>query len=256
MRVAVSYPEEREFMEEGVVESDSAVEDGADIFSRKSFLRRGAVVVGSVALLSPAAAQASALERLVSPGQGGPYVPGAFTSDEALTVEAVIERLIPSDASGPGAKEALVVRYIDWLLTTPMNLYHGVNNPQSNLRDAYAAGLQALDAYATANQGDRFVHLGPAQQDAVLTALQTNAATGFTPNSHTFFSLMRQHALEGMFADPYYGGNANFDGWNLIDFPGVKLSYTADEQKLDVSIKKSGKGTTQYALFGNDRKGM
>ena len=32
--------------------------------------------------------------------------------------------------------------------------------------------------------------------------------------------MVRTHTLQGTFGDPYYGGNANFVGWDLIGFPG------------------------------------
>ena len=32
-----------------------------------------------------------------------------------------------------------------------------------------------------------------------------------------------------MFADPVYGGNKDFAGWQLVGFPGVQLIYTANE---------------------------
>ena len=41
--------------------------------------------------------------------------------------------------------------------------------------------------------------------------------------------------MQGTFGDPYYGGNANFVGWDLIGYPGVRLAVTADEQRLDAS---------------------
>jgi gluconate 2-dehydrogenase gamma chain len=37
--------------------------------------------------------------------------------------------------------------------------------------------------------------------------------------------------MEGMFADPAYGGNKNFAGWRLVDFPGAQPQFTpADMQ--------------------------
>ena len=42
-----------------------------------------------------------------------------FTADEALIVAAAASRIFPSDDSGPGAKEAGVVIYIDRQLAGP-----------------------------------------------------------------------------------------------------------------------------------------
>jgi hypothetical protein len=180
----------------------------------------------------------------------------SFTAAEAATVGAILARLIPTDENGPGATEARVDRYIDRLMRSPHNTYRGPNNPHSNLTDAYTAGLKAVDAYAQATHGGSFASLSPDKQNAILAAMEANSATGFTPNSRSFFNLIRTHAIEGMFGDPYYGGNANFAGWDLLDFTGVKLVYTEEEQKLDATVQKAHKSTTEYAFFGNNRKGM
>jgi hypothetical protein len=40
--------------------------------------------------------------------------------------------------------------------------------------------------------------------------------------------------MEGMFADPVYGGNMDFAGWQLVGFPGAQLLYTpADLESKD-----------------------
>jgi gluconate 2-dehydrogenase gamma chain len=32
--------------------------------------------------------------------------------------------------------------------------------------------------------------------------------------------------MEGMFADPLYGGNREFAGWRLVGFPGAQGNFT------------------------------
>ena len=44
----------------------------------------------------------------------------------------------------------------------------------------------------------------------------------------TFFALVRTHTLQGTFSDPYYGGNVNFVGWDMVGYPGVRVAVTAD----------------------------
>ncbi len=46
------------------------------------------------------------------------------------------------------------------------------------------------------------------------------------PRPRAFFDTLRTHTMEGMFADPVYGGNKDFAGWQLVGFPGVQLIYT------------------------------
>jgi len=180
----------------------------------------------------------------------------AFTVTEAAALSAMVARLIPRDENGPGAIEAGVPRYIDGLLRSDQNTYHGPNNPDQNLTDAYAAGLKAIDAYAQQAHAAPFASLRPVDQDALLTEMQANRAPGFTPDSRTFFNLVRRHAIEGMFGDPYYGGNVNFAGWDLIGYPGIKLVFTEEEQKLDATLESIHKGMQDYPLFAGSKKGM
>jgi gluconate 2-dehydrogenase gamma chain len=162
-----------------------------------------------------------------------------LTPAEATTLEAVLERLIPTDASGPGAKEANVLRYVDWSLAGEISMF----------RDPYSAGLAALDAYSRSNQGAPFASLTTAQQDAVLTAMDRNTATGFQPSAKAVFEMFRTHAVQGMFGDPAHGGNVGFVGWDLVRFPGPRLKISAHDQKIDVTPKIVRKSTYDYALW-------
>ena len=102
-----------------------------------------------------------------------------LTGAESDILEAICARLIPTDENGPGAAEARAAHYIDRALTGPL----------AGSKPAYVSGLAAVDAYAQSTKGAPFVKLKPADQDAVLTDLQKNAATGFRPNSAAFFVL-------------------------------------------------------------------
>src|SRR5262249_12908717 len=145
-----------------------------------------------------------------------------LTAAEADTLEAICARLIPTDENGPGAAEARAAHYIDRALAGPLRAS----------RDAYAAGLAAIDVHAQASKGAAFAKLSPHDQDAVLTDMEKNVATGFMPDAATFFTLVRTHTIQGTFCDPYYGGNADFVGWDLIGYPGIRLTVTADQQRM------------------------
>jgi gluconate 2-dehydrogenase gamma chain len=182
-----------------------------------------------VAQASPVAtAQLEALETL--------------TAAEADTLEAIVARLIPSDANGPGAAEARAAHYIDRALTGPLR----------SSRDAYAAGLAAIDAYAQSKKGADFARLAAPDQDAVLTDMEKNVATGFVQNAAAFFNLVRAHTIQGTFCDPYYGGNANFVGWDLIGFPGLRMAVGEDEQRMKAPkpVRKSAYDDAMFTLKG------
>lgn len=211
-------------------------EVGARRFSRRTLLRRGAVV-GAVAavptgMFAAEVASAPERERLET-----------LTATEADIADAFLARLIPSDADGPGAREARVLRYIDRALSGEL----------ASSRSAYTTGLAATDAYARSKFGAGFAVLSAAQQDVVLTDLEQNVATGFSPNSRAFFDLVREHALQGMFGDPYHGGNAEFIGWDLLGFTGIKLVYTEAEQQLDVGVVPAHKSTVDFPLWSGAR---
>jgi gluconate 2-dehydrogenase gamma chain len=150
---------------------------------------------------------------------------GAFLNDDQLsTVAAIAERIMPGAPGKPGATDADVVNYIDLALA----------GAYSDLGDFYRRGLAALDAHCQATYKESFVFLKPEQQDEALTACEQGKATGFTwPAPQAFFGTLRTHTMEGMFADPIYGGNKDFAGWKLVGFPGAQPAYTAADMRSD-----------------------
>ncbi|MGH9356569.1 MAG: gluconate 2-dehydrogenase subunit 3 family protein [Terriglobia bacterium] len=189
---------------------------------RRHFLTLSASTIGGVLVYS--------LDRKASriSAQGAPVrMPlRFFDAREALIVAAAASRIFPSDESGPGANEAGVVIYIDRQLAGPYGRdrhrythppfesgppelgYQGKATPREIYRDA----LSTMSGF------DR---LEPAKQDEFLKRMES---------SH-FFSLLRQHTIEGMFCDPIHGGNANMIGWQLVGFPGPHMSYYDDVDK-------------------------
>jgi gluconate 2-dehydrogenase gamma chain len=45
------------------------------------------------------------------------------------------------------------------------------------------------------------------------------------------FNTLRTHTMEGMFADPIYGGNKDFAGWRLVGFPGAQPIFTEEDMQ-------------------------
>ena len=151
---------------------------------------------------------------------------GAFLNDEdAATMTAFTERLWPAAPGKPGATEAGVLNYIDLALA----------GAYADQQDFYRRGLAQLDAYCRSAHGKPFAQLGAAQQDEVIRALEQGKATGFTwPTAPAFFNTVRTHTMEGLFADPIYGGNKNFAGWRQIGFPGAQPLFSdADMQSRE-----------------------
>ena len=156
-----------------------------------------------------------------------PSVAPAFTPDQTRLIESVLNRLIPTDELGPGAVEAGV----------PVYLARSFAGHLSGERNAFSEGLAAIDAAARARHNTAFIQLSAAQQDGLLIAMEKNEVPGFRPDSRTFFNRVRQLTLEGMFGDPWYGGNRGFAGWDLIRYPGPRMAVSVEDQRLREPIK-------------------
>ena len=223
------------------------------IFTRRDLLK-GAGLVGAAAvslsadLLTPAEAAAATAGQATRSAAAAP-AREAFehlTAAEADLLEAVVARLIPNDALGPGAKEARAAHYID----------RALGGALASSRQAYAAGLAAVDRYARISRGKPFLELSATDQDSVLIDVEAGSATGtpganFTGSSTQFFAMVLTHTRQGTFGDPYYGGNANFIGWDLLQYPGVRTMVTAvDQQNMEKSqLKPNHKSAYDYEGF-------
>lgn len=89
---------------------------------------------------------------------------------------------------------------------------------------AYDHGIEAVEEYAQNEYGSSFTDLDDGQQDEVVQALQDGEVGTFGDkaiDAEGFFLLLRQNTIEGMFADPMWGGNRNMIGWRLKNFPGT-----------------------------------
>ena len=164
-------------------------------------------------------------------------------SAEAETLSAIAARLIPTDSSGPGATEARAAQYLD----------RALGGALASFRETYRDGLAALDRHAQSAKGNTFARLSATDQDAVLRDLEGDAATGFPGGASAFFNVVRSHTIQGTFCDPYYGGNANFAGWDLIGYPGVRLAVTSDEQKLNARPSPTHMSAYDYRMFSGRR---
>ena len=171
-------------------------------------------------------------------------MPRYLDDHDYAVVEAACARLIPTDED-PGAREARVVDYIDGLLgafeSDPPRIWaggpfsgrfggeagfadfhrltpreelawrtriegsHGIPErerlgPVIGLQERYAEGIAAL--------GHDFCEVAGEEQDKRLR------------HHHEFTALLYEHACEGMYGAPEYGGNQGLVGWHNIDFPG------------------------------------
>jgi gluconate 2-dehydrogenase gamma chain len=168
----------------------------------------------------------------------GPWL--YFTADEAAVVEAIVDRLIPADDSGPGAKDAGCAVFIDRQLACSFGdsrrLYmrppFANGTPSQGLqspilpKDRYRSSLAELNAYCKATFAEKsFAALEIGQQDQVLSGLEKDEIKLGDESGKDFFETILANTIEGFFADPIYGGNRDMVGWKLIGFPGARYDY-------------------------------
>jgi gluconate 2-dehydrogenase gamma chain len=144
----------------------------------------------------------------------------AFLSDEQRAQLAVIfEALLPGSASAPGATDAGAVDYLDSLLTRDPASYYEIQG----WRDLYTDGLAALDESARqANGRGGLADMEPEEVTTLLAQLQRGEAAGLPEgmDQKRLFTTMRNHCIEGCFADPRWRGNRDAVMWRWLGTHG------------------------------------
>jgi gluconate 2-dehydrogenase gamma chain len=180
------------------------------------------------------------------PGSADPPMPVTpsgwhyFTPNEAATVEAFVDRLIPPDPETPGGKDTGCAVFIDRQLAGPYgrneNLYmmgpfqQGTKQqgPQSPLTAAqqYRKALAALDSACRSKYaGKGFADLSDEQKDEVIKGVENGSFKLDDFDGQSFFTLILTDTRNGFFADPIYGGNKDMAAWKMIGFPGTHYDY-------------------------------
>lgn len=171
-------------------------------------------------------------------------MPTWLTDDEYRTLTAMCEQLIPTDET-PGATEAGVVDYIDGMLGAfsfdPPRIWAG--GPSSG-RFGGVAGfgqflpLGPLDELAWRTRIEGSLGLPEREFNGPVVGFQQRYRAGLAalgadfgdcaPEEQVrrmraerdFTMLAYEHACEGMYGAPEYGGNRNLVGWSNIGYAG------------------------------------
>ena len=159
-----------------------------------------------------------------------------FTPAEATFIEALVDHMVPSDPLTPSGSDMGINIFIDralagswgkgsrmymqgpWQEGTPSQGYQSPLMPSQ----LYRAGIASTNQLCIKQYGKSFELLDPSQKDELLKALESGKIVfegGL--QSKAFFEIVYQSVVEGLFADPIYGGNANKAAWKMIGFPGV-----------------------------------
>jgi gluconate 2-dehydrogenase gamma chain len=216
-------------------------------FDRRNFLK-GAVVGGAAAAAGTVAPTADAQAQQAAAPTVASAQPGyAFLNiEEAAFVEALVDHMIPADDLTPKGTDIGLNIYIDralaggwgkgdrlymqgpWKRGTPNQGYQLPLTPAQ----LYRAGIAATNAHCRKTYGKAFDQVDEKQREEILVGLSTAKITfDGGPPVRSFWSVLYQTVMEGMFADPIYGGNRNKAGWKLIGFPGVVAVHRDNVEK-------------------------
>src|SRR5438132_11346490 len=139
----------------------------------------GAVATGGVPTGALAQAQTSGEAPAAHDHPDGDKLGAFLNQDDAATVAAFTERLMPGAPGKPGARDANVLNYIDLALA----------GAYADLQYFYRRGLASLDAYCRKTYNEPFQRLSAAQQDEVIAALEQGKASEFSwPSAAAFFN--------------------------------------------------------------------
>ena len=120
-----------------------------------------------------------------------------LTEEQAQTLQAICDQIIPADEF-PSASQAGVLNYIDSQL---MRAYR-------RHRDVYRRGLEQAQTLSRKRFGQDLAALTPAQQFDLVSALESQEGK--------FFSLVRNHTMEGYYGSPRHGGNRDAVSWRML----------------------------------------
>jgi gluconate 2-dehydrogenase gamma chain len=167
--------------------------------------------------------------------------------EEQAFVEALVDHMVPADLLSPKGTDLGINIYIDralaggwgkgerlymqgpWKEGVPSQGYQLPLTPA----ELYRAGIAAANAFCVKTYGKPFDKVTASQREEFLVGLQAGKVTFENgPPARVFFTTMYQTVMEGMFADPIYGGNQDKAGWKMIGFPGVIALHYQNIEKF------------------------
>jgi gluconate 2-dehydrogenase gamma chain len=217
---------------------------------RREFLKR-AGVVGVAAASEHALAANSAEAQIAAPNPSSqmPVEASGYTylkPGEAAFVEALVDHMIPKDELTGSGTDIGIATYIDRALAGAWGkgdrLYKegpwqkGTANQGYQLpltpAELYRAGIQGSNAYCRKTFGKDFDRCTAEQKETFLKDMAAGKIMldGGLPG-RDFFSMFYENVMEGLFADPIYGGNKDKAGWKMIGFPGVMANNAENIKK-------------------------
>jgi len=169
--------------------------------NRRDFIRQFSLACGSVLFVT-------SCDGYISPWR-------FFTEEEAKTVIAFAEQIIPADHDS-GATDANVINFIDKQLV----------GPYTRFQTDYRKGIPAIEKSAQAAHSKTFYDLDWDTQTRFMEQMER----GKLPDKYwedidqqQFFRMMMEHSMQGFYGSPRHGGNKNYVSYKMmkLDYPHI-----------------------------------
>jgi gluconate 2-dehydrogenase gamma chain len=168
-------------------------------FSRRKLLK-SAAGASAISALPVFAFNQSMHEKII----------GSLQTDPWLTINAVLDHLLPESEHGPSAKELQVVIYL-------YNVVYQQPTEQNEIDFIYK-GVGWLNGYTTKQLKMNFIALSKAEKEEMLRGISRSSA------GENWLNNLLGYIFEAMLSPPIYGGNPQGKGWQWLDHqPGFPL---------------------------------
>ena len=127
----------------------------------------------------------------------------ALQTDPWLTIDEVLNHLLPQSANGPSAKELQVLTYL-------YNVVHQQPTEQNEIDFIYK-GVGWLNGFTKKQLDKSFIALTKAEKETMLRGISRSAA------GENWLNNLLGYIFEAMLSPPAYGGNPKGMGWKWLE---------------------------------------
>jgi gluconate 2-dehydrogenase gamma chain len=217
---------------------------------RRNFLKQAVVGTAAAAAITPAVeavtpAPPQAAQKAASPAPAPPAGYIFLNANEAAFVEAFVDVIVPADEFTASGTDLGLATFIDrqlggawgkgdrlymqgpWQQGSPGQGYQLPMTPAQFFRTSIAA----VNRHCREANGKEFDRLPAADKQKVMEDLGAGKIALGEISSRQFFDAAYQAVMEGMFADPIYGGNRDKAAWKMVGYPGVIAIHAENIEK-------------------------
>lgn len=158
--------------------------------------------------------------------------PGDWASQPPwTTLAAVLAHMLPERDGAPGAEGCRAIVYLHATLQHPA--------ADADARTRLLAGAARTEVVAAERFDAAFPALDEAQREAVLRQIENERG------GQRWLSLLLTFLIEGLLADPVYGGNHQQSGWRWLQHPPGFPRPPADKTwyRLAPPVRRRSKAT-------------